>query len=230
MHFNKMKSMLSIPAVALCVSIGFSSAHASDVKATLSANIPAADTSAVNIGMISSNEQVAIGLVRTTEEMVRARDELAARQAALEAARQAEQEAKQAEQEVKQQSEQVQAYKPNYDRVVAYSPEYSADKAISANGKALGNFKITFYCGCAECSGIYGNNTATGTTCTEGRTIAVDPKVIPLGSKVYIEGYGSFIAEDTGGAIKQNKIDIYLNDHDRCYAMGVANANVYIMS
>ena len=94
----------------------------------------------------------------------------------------------------------------------------------------MGNFKLTFYCACRSCSGGYGNGTATGTTCTEGRTIAVDPRVIPLGSKVYIEGFGDFIAEDTGGAIKGNKIDIYLNDHSRCYALGVARANVYVMS
>ncbi|MDO3412915.1 ubiquitin-like domain-containing protein [Saccharibacillus sp. CPCC 101409] len=54
-----------------------------------------------------------------------------------------------------------------------------------------------------------GTRTATGTTVTEGRTIAVDPNVIPLGWWVYIEGYGYRKAEDTGSAIKGKKIDIY---------------------
>jgi 3D (Asp-Asp-Asp) domain-containing protein len=60
--------------------------------------------------------------------------------------------------------------------------------------------------------------TATGTTPTEGRTIAVDKRKIPLHSKVYIEckSYpsvnGEYIAEDVGGAIKSNRIDIYFND------------------
>lgn len=219
MHFKKMKSLLSLPAIALCAAISISSASAHD--ATISSNIPASDTSVASIGMISSNEQVAIGLVRTTEEMVRAREELAARQAAIEAAKLAE------EQEAIQAAN---PYIPNYERVVAYSETYTANEAITANGTALGNFKLTFYCACEKCSGGYGNNTATGTKCTEGRTIAVDPKVIPLGSEVFIEGFGSFIAEDTGGAIKQNKIDIYLSDHDRCYSLGVANANVYLMN
>ena len=194
---------------------------ASAHDATISSNIPATDTSVASIGMISSNEQVAIGLVRTTEEMVRAREELAARQAAIEAAKLAE------EQEAIQAAN---PYIPNYERVVAYSETYAANDSITANGTALGNFKLTFYCACEQCSGGYGDNTATGTKCTEGRTIAVDPKVIPLGSEVFIEGFGSFIAEDTGGAIKQNKIDIYLSDHDRCYSLGVANANVYLMN
>lgn len=219
MHFKKMKSLLCLPAIALCATLSISSASAHD--ATISSNIPASDTSVASIGMISSNEQVAIGLVRTTEEMVRAREELAARQAAIEAAKLAE------EQEAIQAAN---PYIPNYERVVAYSPEYIANQSITANGTALGNFKLTFYCACEQCSGGYGNNTATGTKCTEGRTIAVDPKVIPLGSEVFIEGFGSFIAEDTGGAIKQNKIDIYLSDHDRCYSLGVAKANVYLMN
>ena len=219
MHFKKMKSLLCLPAIALCATLSISSASAHD--ATISSNIPASDTSVASIGMISSNEQVAIGLVRTTEEMVRAREELAARQAAIEAAKLAE------EQEAIQAAN---PYIPNYERVVAYSPNYIANQSITANGTALGNFKLTFYCACEQCSGGYGNNTATGTKCTEGRTIAVDPKVIPLGSEVFIEGFGSFIAEDTGGAIKQNKIDIYLSDHDRCYSLGVAKANVYLMN
>ena len=52
--------------------------------------------------------------------------------------------------------------------------------------------------------------TATGTTATAGRTIAVDPKVIPYGTKVYIEGYGYRIAEDCGG-FRGNHIDIFVN-------------------
>ena len=52
--------------------------------------------------------------------------------------------------------------------------------------------------------------TATGKKIYEG-VIAVDPKVIPLGSEVQIKGMGTFIAEDTGGKIKGNKIDIYFN-------------------
>ena len=51
-------------------------------------------------------------------------------------------------------------------------------------------------------------------------TIAVDPSVIPLGSKVYIPGYGYAIASDTGGVIKGNIIDLYMNSHDECISWG----------
>ncbi|MGG7179088.1 3D domain-containing protein [Clostridium paraputrificum] len=54
-------------------------------------------------------------------------------------------------------------------------------------------------------------------------TIAVDPRVIPLGSKVYVKGYGYAIAADTGGAIKGNIIDVYLNSKSACTAWGRKN-------
>ncbi len=60
--------------------------------------------------------------------------------------------------------------------------------------------------------------------------IAVDRSVIPLGTKVYVEGYGYAIAGDTGGAIKGNKIDVHFNSVDKCYQWGVKNnVKVYIL-
>ncbi|MCL2495970.1 MAG: 3D domain-containing protein [Clostridiales bacterium] len=64
-----------------------------------------------------------------------------------------------------------------------------------------------------------GNRTATGTW-PAGGTVAVDPRVIPLGSKLYVEGYGFAIAADTGGAINGNIIDVYLSTHDACIRWG----------
>lgn len=75
--------------------------------------------------------------------------------------------------------------------------------------------------------------TATGTVPKRNpnglSTIAVDPRVIPLGSKVYVEGYGYAIAEDTGGAIKSNIIDVFLNSNSECYSWGRKMVNVYII-
>lgn len=72
--------------------------------------------------------------------------------------------------------------------------------------KVLKNVSMTAYS--AEQKGI-GTRTASGTRVTEGRTIAVDPNIIPIGWWVYIEGIGFRRAEDTGGAIKGHKIDVY---------------------
>ena len=61
-------------------------------------------------------------------------------------------------------------------------------------------------------------------------TIAVDPSVIPLGSKVYVEGYGYAIAADTGGAIKGSTIDIYLNSSSECNNWGRRSVNVLVVA
>ncbi|WP_243190657.1 3D domain-containing protein [Clostridium gallinarum] len=61
-------------------------------------------------------------------------------------------------------------------------------------------------------------------------TVSVDPNVIPLGSKVYIDGYGYAIASDTGGAIKGNKIDLYMNSLQDCYSFGRQSVTVTIVA
>lgn len=99
--------------------------------------------------------------------------------------------------------------------------------------------EATAYCPCYSCCGKYPGNkwyniTATGTVGKVG-TIAVDPRVIPLGTKVYIEGlngaknYGYAVAEDTGGAIKGKIIDLYFNTHKETVNWGRQQVNVYIL-
>ena len=73
-----------------------------------------------------------------------------------------------------------------------------------------------------------GNQTATGTWPKVG-TIAVDPRVIPLGTRVYVVGYGYAVAEDTGGAIKGNIIDLFMETENQCINWGRRNVTVYIL-
>lgn len=61
-------------------------------------------------------------------------------------------------------------------------------------------------------------------------TIAVDPTVIPIGSKLYVEGYGYAVAADTGGAIKGNKIDVYFNSSSECSNWGRKRVQVKIIA
>ncbi|EUJ32488.1 LysM peptidoglycan-binding and 3D domain-containing protein [Listeria cornellensis] len=76
-----------------------------------------------------------------------------------------------------------------------------------------------------------GHVTASGIDLNDNpRVIAVDPSVIPLGSKVYVEGYGEAIAADTGGAIKGNKIDVHLDSVQACYNWGVKTVKVQILN
>ncbi|MBD8500666.1 ubiquitin-like domain-containing protein [Paenibacillus arenosi] len=83
--------------------------------------------------------------------------------------------------------------------------------------RKLGNFQLTAY---TETPGSAGATTASGTKVTAGRTISVDPKVIPLGWWVYIEGIGFRRAEDTGGAVKGKIIDLYFDSSKQVNRFG----------
>ena len=87
------------------------------------------------------------------------------------------------------------------------------------------NAKVTAYTPYdAGCNGV----TATGTAAKKG-VIAVDPRVIPLGTKVYIPGYGVAVAADTGGAIKGNRVDVCYATKGEAFGWGVKNVPVYIL-
>lgn len=99
------------------------------------------------------------------------------------------------------------------------------------NKEYIGEYILTFYCTepwCKICGG--GGHTASGTIVTPGRSVAVDPSVIPLGTKLYIDGFGYRVAEDTGGAVKSNKIDINVETHEEALQLGKRkNVKVWIV-
>lgn len=79
------------------------------------------------------------------------------------------------------------------------------------------------------CSSSYTRTTASGTTATAGRTIGVNPNIIPYGSKVRLNGH-VYIAEDTGGAMNTNPrtIDIFMETHEECTQFGRQHLEVFI--
>ncbi|MBE7052945.1 MAG: DUF348 domain-containing protein [Ruminococcaceae bacterium] len=93
----------------------------------------------------------------------------------------------------------------------------------------------TAYCACSRCCGWSTGITASGMRAQYG-VIAVDPRVIPLGTKLYIETtdgsyiYGYSIAADTGGAIKGNRVDLFFPTHGEALQFGRKTVNVYIMA
>lgn len=104
-----------------------------------------------------------------------------------------------------------------------------SEKYETMESNHLGTFTTTAYCKCTTCCGIWSDSlTKSGTTPQEGRTIAVDPNVIPLGTEVLIDGK-VYIAEDTGSAIKGNKIDIYLDSHQDAQNYGIQQHEVYLV-
>ena len=96
----------------------------------------------------------------------------------------------------------------------------------------LGKFTITHYCGEVGCKLCGSGNgvTASGITAQSGVTIAVDTNIIPMGSKVYINGYGHRIAQDVfGSKNKGNCIDIYVSSHEEALRLGrIHNVDVWV--
>ncbi len=101
----------------------------------------------------------------------------------------------------------------------------------------------TAYCLCEKCCGKAKTDPGYGVTAsgfkiipgTGVKAIAVDPDIVPLGSKVYVEGlngswdYGYATAYDTGGAINNLKIDLYMDTHAETLNWGVKKVNLYII-
>lgn len=103
----------------------------------------------------------------------------------------------------------------------------STEQAVK--GKELTVTATAYTAECNGCSGV----TATGQDLRanpEQKVIAVDPTVIPLGTKVYVEGYGNAIAGDVGGAIKGNKIDIFMPSNSDAVNFGVQTVKVTILN
>ncbi|MDD9272024.1 ubiquitin-like domain-containing protein [Paenibacillus sp. GCM10023248] len=144
-------------------------------------------------------------------------------------------------QEVKQESVNKVVSVGTKNPVVVLSASSPSVDEVSKNGVTFGykqilkNVKLTAYSagvdstGKAEGTPGYGK-TYTGTTVTEGRTIAVDPKVIPLGWWVYIEGVGFRRAEDIGSGVKGQMIDVYFEDHNYANKFGTKQGyTVYVV-
>jgi 3D (Asp-Asp-Asp) domain-containing protein len=119
----------------------------------------------------------------------------------------------------------AQAEKPN-------AINLSGEEAPTSYQKAL-NATATAYAPGPKDNAQWGNKTHLGTQIRPG-VIAVDPKVIPLGSQVYIQypdGHGEYaVAEDTGGAIKGNRIDIAMQSRKQAQNFGIRHVKLYVVS
>lgn len=110
---------------------------------------------------------------------------------------------------------------------------------VKQEWKSLGEFKITAYCSCRKCCGVWAKNrpldengkeivyTASGERAEAGKTIAVDTSVIPFGTEVRI-GDTIYTAQDTGSAVKGNVIDIYFDSHEDAVKHGAKYLEVEV--
>ena len=109
------------------------------------------------------------------------------------------------------------------------APAVEASATTNPSSKDITVKATAYTASCEGCSGI----TATGINIKANpneKVIAVDPSVIPLGSKVYVEGYGEATAADTGGAIKGNRIDVFIPSEQDAINFGVKQLKVTILN
>ncbi|WP_461673201.1 3D domain-containing protein [Priestia megaterium] len=135
---------------------------------------------------------------------------------------QKEQQQAQAEQAQKEQ-QQAQAEQAQKEQ------QQPTESSQQASGKSMTVEATAYTANCAGCSGT----TATGVDLKANpnqKVIAVDPSVIPLGSKVYVEGYGEAVAADTGGAIKGNRIDVFVPSEGDAQQFGRKSVKITVMN
>jgi len=109
----------------------------------------------------------------------------------------------------------------------------NSNSTVSRSGSTVARGRTVYvvatgYCSCNKCNYPYGGKPSyLGHPLRKG-IVAVDPKVIPMGSKLYIEGYGEGIASDQGNAIKGNRIDLCFNSHQEALNWGIRTVKVTI--
>ena len=104
---------------------------------------------------------------------------------------------------------------------------------------SLGEFRLTAYCACEKCCGKWaltrpldenGNPiiyTASGAVAQQGVTVAADTNVLPFGTVIMIDGH-EYTVQDRGGAIKENRIDVYFESHEEAWQFGVQYKEIFV--
>jgi len=90
---------------------------------------------------------------------------------------------------------------------------------------------LTFYCGGRCCVGSNAEHglTKAGTRPVEGRTVAADPRLFPIGTRLWIEGLGERVVQDVGSGVKGAHLDVYVGDHQRALRLGRRQARVRVL-
>lgn len=122
--------------------------------------------------------------------------------------------------------------KEKQDKVVAVGTKVIAQTVSRGTDNVSKEFTVSSTAYTAHCNGCSGY-TATGINLRANpniKVIAVDPRVIPLGTKVYVEGYGYAVAADTGSSIKGNKIDVFFATKAEAYRWGRKTVKIKILN
>ena len=122
------------------------------------------------------------------------------------------------------------AYKDGqkFTNSVYYTKGNAAAATDGRTAHLLGTFRLTAYCPCRSCSEGWGRHTSSGAIAAAGHTVAVDPRVIPIGSKLMINGT-VYTAEDVGGGVKGRHVDLFFDTHAQTRQFGSQMAEVYLI-
>lgn len=119
-----------------------------------------------------------------------------------------------------------------------FNNQFLAPKAVNENNsltsapknyKKVLNMVSTAYAPGPLDNGKWDTKTYVGSTVRPG-VVAVDPNVIPMGTKLWVEGYGEAVADDQGSAIKGNRIDLVFNDRQKALDYGIKKVKVYVLN
>ena len=110
----------------------------------------------------------------------------------------------------------------------SYESSSSDSSDSSDSSSSSDDFSYSNVITCTAYAYVAGGYGSSGNPAVVG-TCAVDPSVIPLGTRLYVEGYGYAVANDTGGGIKGRTIDLVMNTATECYQWGARTVNVYIL-
>ena len=126
------------------------------------------------------------------------------------------------------------AFYSHYDDIYSVAEDFENERieaALLARAHVIEGVTVTHYDCCVQCCGKDDGITASGVRAAPGVTVAVDPSVIPLGSDVLVD-YGDgeihyYRADDTGGAVKGNHLDLCVATHEEALQLGRRTATVY---
>lgn len=127
--------------------------------------------------------------------------------------------------------------KPNTSSAVEIFPEIETPTPVNP----LVEFVATAYCSCEKCCGVWATKRpldengnpiiygASGIVLQQGVSVAADTSLYPMGTLLEIEGMGTYTVQDRGGAIKENRLDIYFDNHQDAVAFGVQTVQVRVV-
>lgn len=134
--------------------------------------------------------------------------------------------------EVKRQTVSKRVIRQPQPMVVAYGPNYSVSRGSLPGGAVRAKFNpekgSRVLTAVSTAYTHTGHRTATGIYPYEG-VVSVDPRVIPLGTRLYVENYGYAVAADTGGSIKGNRVDVFFNTYQQAINWGRRTVKIHIL-